>query len=119
MQNKLTTIVRRPLNKVNVFALTASVAVLGLTSVPVQAKIASTDTITTSIDGYLLTSEAGAQRVYAKLSKIAENSCDSGGHQTLLDRRVNRACTVNLLNDFIVDLGDARVTAYHQRATAE
>lgn len=119
MQNKLTNTVHRPLNRVNAFALTACIAVMGLAAVPAQANIASSDTVTTRVDGYLLASENGAQRVYTKLSKSAENACTTRGHQTLRDRRENAACTADLLNDFVVDLNDAGVTAYHQRAIVE
>lgn len=119
MQNKLTNTVHRPRNKVNAFAMVACIAAIGFASVPAQANIVSADTVTTRIDGYLLNSENGAQRVYKKLSKRAQNACTSSGHQTLHDRRINDACAAGLLNDFVVDLNDARVTAYHQRALAE
>jgi len=119
MQNKLTNTVRRPLNRVNVFTLTACIAVMGFASVPAQASIASSGTVSTHIDSYLLNSENGAQRVYEKLGKRAEKSCTTSGHQTLLERRTSAVCTTNLLNDFVADLNDARVTAYHQSALAE
>jgi len=119
MQNKLINTVQRAHNRVNAFTMIACIATIGLASAPAQASPSSPETVTTRVDGYLLKSENGAQRVYDKLSNRAESACTTNGRQTLVERRISNACTTNLLNDFVVDLNDARVTAYHQRAIVE
>ncbi len=119
MQNKLTNTVHWTRNRVNAFTLATCIAVMGFASAPAYANTRVSDTVTTRIDSYLLNSDNGARRIYKKLSKRAKNACKTSGHQTLHDRRVNDACADGLLNDFVVDLNDARVTAYHQTSIAK
>lgn len=119
MQNKLTNTVRRPLNRVNVFTLTACIAVMGLASVPAQANVTPTDTVTTLVESDLLNTKNGAKRVYDKLERRADRACKTRGPQSLRDRVLGETCATDLLNDFVVNLNDERVTAVHQKTVVE
>jgi len=119
MQNKLTNTVQRRRNGVNAFTLVACIAAVGFTSVSAQAYIAKETSITTQVDSYLLKSDKGAQRVYKQLANRAKQACRNGGRQTLLSRRMTDECAANLLNTFVLDLDNVRVTTFHQRVLSK
>ncbi len=119
MQNKLVNTVHLTRKSVNTFTLIACITAMGFASVPAYAINGQSDTFTTIVQNNLLKNEKGAERIYVKLSETAKNACMIIGSRSLSDRRQSKACTSDLLNDFIVDLNDSRVTAFHERVLAE
>lgn len=81
--------------------------------VSANAAIPNLDTVQITINADDLERERGVERVYTKLKKTAERACQTRGRQTLRTAELAASCSANLLNDFVSDLDDQRVTAFH------
>lgn len=118
MQNKLIHNVTPIRSGVNLGVAVLLVAGLSMFTMSANAYVAKTETVKAKVDPYLLERKNGVQRVYASLEQQAEQACRRNGNPTLLDKRLSKMCAKNLLNDFVKNLNDERVTAYHVRAIA-
>ena len=119
MQNKLTSNLTPIRSGVNLAVAVLLVAGLSMVIIPASASVPANDIVKAKVNPYLLERENGVQRVYVSLEKQAAQACRSGDRASLRKTQLSTECTANLLNDFVLDLNDARVTAYHSRAIAQ
>ena len=103
------------LNSVKALTVTALMGSGIALSVPAAAITTQGDTITAKIDIRDLETNRGVAKIYKSLSRRAENACKTTGNKSLDARRTEKTCTENLLIDFVQDVGDDRLTSYHQK----
>lgn len=83
------------------------------------AAFASTsDDITVTIDSRYLTTDWGVEKVYTTLTNKAESACDAGHVRDIAARRFARDCMSDLLDDFIANVDDEKLTVYHANMTS-
>jgi len=101
----------------SVKALTATALISGgmALSAPAYAINAQGDKVTTKIDLRDLETDRGITRVYEALARRAKNACTTRGAKPIANRIAEKACTENLLIDFVQDVGNDRLTAYHEK----
>jgi len=80
---------------------------------------AQQDTVTTKIDLRDLETQRGIEKTYAALTRKAEISCTVPGQQPLEMRIFARDCTAKLLAEFIEDVDNIQLSAYHVKMTSE
>ncbi len=108
-----------PRSRVNTLLAAVLITGLSIAAVPAMASTTGIDTVKVRIQAYELAADDATVRVYNKLSTTAERSCATAGRTTLVTKRQDEACTASLLSQFVRDLNNPGVTAYHQQATAQ
>ena len=88
----------------------------GLAAPAAAGTVKPTD-VKTTISAEMLSTQDGIKKVYQKLGKTAENSCQNTGANTLTNRAYAKRCETRLLNSFIADVGHDGLTAYHKDMT--
>lgn len=101
----------------SVKALTATALISGGIAISVPAYAISTqgEKVTTTIDIRDLETDRGIAKIYKSLERRAESACETPGTKSVNSRQAEEACTENLLIDFVQDVGDARLTGYHEK----
>lgn len=108
--NKKSTSTRIGVNAV----MTAAIALgLGMSAVPANAYIPRGDEVKISFNIDDLSQPNGVERVYEMMTKEAARACKTDGHRSLEVKRLTEMCTADLINDFVVDLNDTRLSRYH------
>lgn len=119
-QNQKSTALR---GRVNIF--TASIICIGFTlfatpsfaaqpMMPSGFKIKSPSVpVSVKIDRLDLETPRGVTQVYAKLKQRAESACARQGVTPLENSRLKKPCSEALLSEFVINIGDERLTNYH------
>ncbi len=104
----------------NIKTITVSTLALAAvaTTIPANAAIPKADRVETRVRVVDLQTEDGLNRVYDQLLRQAEKECAPVRRTILSERQIAEACTADLLNDFIVDIGNEKLTRIHQEKTA-
>jgi len=92
------------------FAIT--LAALGTALAP-AAFAASVDDISVEIDTRYLETDWGVEKIYETLENKAESACNTGSSRDLSNRKFERDCMTDLLNDFIESADHEKLTTYH------
>ena len=71
------------------------------------------DQVSIKVDASELTTQAGIERVYAKLELEAEKNCRMKGKVTLELKKFEKACKTKLMEDFIQSVDNKAMTAFH------
>ena len=85
-------------------------------AIPASAQINAT-TVNVRIMKYELSTKNGVSRVYKRLEKKARTSCETPGQKALSVRTADQKCATKLLDSFVADLANPRVTKYHEQVT--
>ena len=105
-------------NTFKTIAITFSVLVAGLgTTIAPAAFAAPSDEVSVKIDTRYLETDWGVEKVYDKLTNKAESACVSHSSRNFSDRKFERDCMSDLLDDFIENAGIERLTTYHASVT--
>ena len=96
----------------NVKTIAITLAALG-TAIAPAAFAAPSDDVSVTIDTRYLETDWGVEKVYNILSSKAESACVSGSSRSISARKFENDCTSDLLDDFIQDLDDEKLTSYH------
>jgi len=101
-------------------AITATALISGgiALSAPTFAITPQGDLVTTKIDIRDLETDRGIAKVYEFLARRAEIACVTSGNRSLSTRKIEDACTENLLTDFVQDVDDTHLTAYYQKMSS-
>ena len=71
------------------------------------------DQVSIKVDASELTTQAGIERVYAKLELEAEKNCRVKGKVTLELKKFEKACKTKLMENFIQSVDNKAMTAFH------
>jgi len=102
-------------NSIKVLSVTALLSGGIALSMPAEAISNQVDTITTKIDIRDLETDYGIAKIYAALERRAESACYTAGVKGLSIRNADKICAEDLLVDFVQDVGDDRLTRYHEK----
>ena len=97
-----------------IFAIT--LAAMGTTMAP-AAFAAPTNEVSVEIDTRYLETDWGVEKIYDDLSNKAESACVSRSSPGIINRKFERDCMTDLLNDFIENADHDKLTSYHASAT--
>ena len=92
------------------FAIT--LAAMG-TAIAPAAFAAPSDDISVEIDTRYLETDWGVEKVYETLANKAESACVTGSARDISNRKFERDCMTDLLNDFIESADHEKLTTYH------
>jgi len=95
--------------------LAISLAVLGAATAP-AAFATTTDEVRVEIETRYLLTDWGVEKVYENLTNKAEKICDTGSADNISNRKYERDCMADLLNDFIKNANHEKLTLYHLSA---
>ena len=82
-------------------------------SAPAYAMVGPNDIVTTTIDVRDLETDRGVKHVYKSLERRAESACYTVGAKSLNDRNAEKTCAEDLLIDFVLNVDNERLSAYH------
>jgi|GEM_PF-3219315 len=88
------------------------VGLVGLAA-PVYAFSGATEAVSVKVDIAEIESDRGVARIYEQLRSEAESACVANGVRPLSVKRIEASCTQDLLNDFVGDLNNTRLSDYH------
>ena len=75
----------------------------------------TSDAVSVQINKADLMSEAGTQRIYYRLKQKAETACQANEGRVSIKQKVAAdKCAVRLINGFVTQLNNQRMTAFHQ-----
>lgn len=99
-------------------AITFSIlgAALGTTVAP-AAFAAPSDDISVKIDTRYLETDWGVEKVYDALSHKAKSACVTGSARGISNRKFERDCMSDLMDDFIKSADLDKLTSYHASVT--
>ena len=89
-----------------------ALAALGTMASP-AAFAAPSDNVNVEIDTRYFDTDWGVEKVYNALSAKAKSACSANGTRGFTNRKIERDCMSDLLEDFIEDVGHYKLTAYH------
>ena len=92
-----------------------TMAALGTAAAPAAFAAPSTD-ISVKIDTRYLETGWGVEKVYKTLIYKAKSACSMSGTSGVSNRKIERDCMSNLLDDFIKNADHEKLTAYHANA---
>ncbi len=91
-------------------------AALG-TAIAPAAFAAPSDNISVEIDTRYLETDWGVEKVYDVLADKAQSACVTGSARDISNRKFERDCMTDLLDDFIKDADHDKLTSYHASVT--
>ena len=93
----------------------ALIAGAGLIALPTTASAApqGTETVSFTLDGKLLMTEAGVAQAYDILVQKAEAACEEPDGRRLIDRRREEQCKAALIESFIASTGHQGLSIHH------
>ena len=100
-------------SRVKLLAAAVLTAGLAFSAFPANAYIPRDDQVSIRVSSVDLETQNGIQRVYEYMTQEATNACDFSG-MSLKERRIEKKCTADLLEDFVLDLNDKRLTDFHK-----
>ena len=93
-----------------------TLAAMGAAMAP-AAFATSSNEISVDINTRYLETDLGVEKIYDVLSNKAESACATTGTRGIPNRKAERDCMTDLLNDFIESAGHDRLTSYHATVT--
>ena len=78
-----------------------------------MASHAINDKILFKVDAADLTTQAGIERIYNRLESEAERACSTTGRITLDTRKLEKACKIEVMDDFVESVDNKALTAFH------
>jgi len=93
-----------------------TLAALGTAAAP-AAFAAPSDDVSVEIDTRYLETDWGVEKVYSVLSHKAESACETGSVRDTANRKFERDCMSDLLDDFIESADHEKLTTYHASVT--
>jgi UrcA family protein len=92
--------------------LAITLAALG-TAIAPAAFATSADDVSVEIDTRYLETDWGVEKVYETLANRAESACVTSSAREISNRKFERDCMTDLLNDFIESADHEKLTTYH------
>ena len=86
------------------------------TMIAPAAVAASVHDVSVEIDTRYLETGWGVEKVYKTLIYKAKSACSMSGTSGVSNRKIERDCMSNLLDDFIKNADHEKLTAYHANA---
>lgn len=118
MLNKRRNILERSTRRVKTHITAVLVGGLMLTGVSAQALMPSQNTVDVRIDLRDLATERGVANVYKQMTRRAKTVCAVSSQRILTDKRAAKTCATDILAEFVTELDDERITAYHKKTVA-